>query len=201
MPNNFEKDKERVLNKLWSMVPSWLRPIVVVVVIGSIAWFGVIKFLGGNGQATQTATQEKAAQAEPCRFFVEVLANVQELGKAISNYGGSDFSINQYHFIDDDYKRYDPKFDSPELDTQIKNLYINLRKIPYGGYSKGMLVETKSQGEDILNRLSVSYGCKDYFEGKENHAASGSTLQARTGHAVSADASAVGTVDYREAGK
>ncbi len=115
-------------------------------------------------------------QSLPCRFYIEVLANVKELERILADISKSDFNIINYKFIFDDYDKYDPSYGAEALDQQIKNFYVNLKRLS-SGYAQKDIEIVSAQGKDVLNKLSENYGCKDYFEGDHSfHAVSEDTV-------------------------
>lgn len=192
MENNFEKDKNKLINNLWAKVPSRLKPVVIVAAI--LIGVGILK-LAEQKSSIQVNSQNQSggitaqnvnigllsvlnpySQSLPCRFYIEVLANVKELERILADLSKSDFNISNYKFIVDDYDKYDPSYGAEALDQQIKNFYVNLKKLPFGYAPKDIAV-VKDQGNGVLHELSEKYGCRDYFEGDHSyHAASADSV-------------------------
>lgn len=179
MENDFEKDKRKFINKLWKWVPFWLKPLIIMIVLIGVI-MGVLKSLNraepilvnsynqsGGITANSVNIGSSLVMRPPspnfqCRFYTEVLANVKELDRILADIQKNDFNISNYKFIYDDYDRYDPSFGQFELDQQIKNFYVNLKKIPFG-YKQQDIAVVKDQGKDVLRKLTDNYGCQDYF--------------------------------------
>ncbi len=178
MENNFEKDKRKFLNKLWKLAPPWLKPLIIVIVL--IGGMAALKSLNhaapirvnsqnqsGGITANNVNIGSSLVMRPPspnfqCRFYTEVLANVKELDRILADMPKNDFNISNYKFIYDDYNRYDPSFGQFDLDQQIKNFYVNLKKIPFG-YKQQDITVVRDQGKDVLRKLTDNYGCQDYF--------------------------------------
>ena len=178
MENDFEKDKKELFNKLWKLVPPRLKPwIIVIVLIGGMA---ALKSLNSaaptrvnsqnqsGGITANNVNFDLSSVMHPpspnfqCRFYTEVLANVKELDRILADMPKGGLNISNYKFIYDDYDRYDPYFGPFGLDQQIKNFYVNLKKLPFG-YKQQDISVVRGQGKDVLRKLTDNYGCQDYF--------------------------------------
>jgi len=194
MTNNFEKDKSKFINNLWKNVPNWLKPVFIVIAI--LIGLGFLNLMGQKSDMQVSSHKQSGGitaqnvniglspvlnpfnQSLPCRFYVEVLANVNELERILADMSKSDFNISNYKFIFDDYDKYDPSYGTESLDQQIKNFYVNLKRLP-SGYSQKDIEVVKNQGNGVLHELSEKYGCRDYFEGNHSfHAVSEDTVTA-----------------------
>lgn len=171
MANQFQKDIDKTIDRLWKPLPLWLKTVIImaVIIVGIFTWTK-LPMSPQNIPSTIPLPQNFS-----CRFYAEVLANVNELDKVLEEIGTPGFNLNKRKFIYDDYKKYDPSFGFNELDKQIKNFYINLQKLD--GYMRGQITETRDQGKDILNKLEQNFGCRDYFQGAlGDHAVSADTV-------------------------
>jgi len=102
--------------------------------------------------------------------------NVKELDRVLADMPKESFDIDEYKFIFDDYDKYDPSYGDDALDQQIKNFYVNLKKISFG-YAQKDIEVVEDQGNGVLQELSQQYGCRDYFKGHNSfHAASADTV-------------------------
>ncbi len=159
METDFQKDCRKFFNKTWKIVPPKLRPIVIIGLV-FLSWIGggwLVKRIPAD------TTSHRPTVNSACRFYTEVLANTKELERILRDIeSGNDFQIANYKFIYDDYDRYDPAFGPFDLDQQIKNFYINLKKVSFG-YTKEDIFIVKGLGRDVLSQLSKDYGCQDYF--------------------------------------
>ena len=184
--NNLEKDKIKFINALWKGIPQWLRWFIITAIfLGGMFKLSTLHIDWKNqnssvrsqnqtgGVTTETFTQNnntqnfytagtiKASSDLPCRFFIEVLANVKEIGRVLNESQDEVPDTSKAKFIFDDYDRYDPAFGISDLDRQIKNFYVNLKKIN-AQYSRKDIEATKGMGEDVLSKLQDHFSCSEY---------------------------------------
>ncbi len=175
--DNFKDEMQEFINQIWKLIPERLKIAIFIIIV----ILSALKFwpsMGSSNPKTITPQFVMKSQSEnfECRFYTEVLANVQEIEKILSNRDERNSNINTYRFIFDNYEKYNG-FGKYSLDMQIGNFYVNLKKTPE--YSPQQIREVLGQGKNVLEQLENSYGCSNYFkENSEIHAASGDTVVA-----------------------
>ena len=77
---------------------------------------------------------------------------LKEIDRVLADMPKNDFNINKYKFIYDDYDRYDPSFGQSDLDNQIKNFYVNLKRLA-SGYTQRDIEVVREQGEKTFAQI------------------------------------------------
>ena len=104
------------------------------------------------------------------KIYPEILANVKEIEKhltpsyvtsALDNPKGS-FKNQKNAFSFEIYDKYYSSFRKAEVDAQVQNFYINLKRNRLEVFNEDYS-GLREQGRFILDKLSFYFGCRDAF--------------------------------------
>lgn len=190
--SDFAQDLKNFLNKIWNVLPQWLRWVVLLTIAASSVW-GVIKVVP---DAIGRAKAERAKQNETYFVAQQMWTETQSNLKTLDHFL-AESKRRSVRFIYDSYNKYSGQLGN-ETSQQINNFYKNLKRVENGEfYANDEIDKVKGQGVDVLNFLKRDFGLHDYFENNPGIRIASAYGKAvlRPNNVVSADSMAVVSAD------